>query len=704
MKIKLKPLFAAMIALHASHTFAQAATPETQVTQADTPVKKLGVVVVSGNQPTSLPTQIPTTTEGITRQQIEQTINATDSEDALKYFPSLLVRKRYIGDYNHAILSTRASGTGNSARSLVFADGIQLSNLLGNGVGGLSFTPRWGLVTPEEIERVDVMYGPFSAAYSGNSVGAVVDYVTRMPTQFEAHVATGYTLQPFKLYSTDSNFRAWNASASIGNKAGDFSYWINYNHADSSGQPLTYATRLRSAGTAGTAGTTVTGAILDANNANAPWFILGTGTQYDTVQDHVKAKVAYDFSPTMRATCTFGVWQNSSDGNPESFLRDASGKPVYSGPINIGGLAYSGSGALTGGDFVKNHQDITHFIHGLTIKTNTKGTWDWELAASLYDYNKDLLRANAASNPLPGAANGGAGTITDGAGTGWNTLAARATWRPFATADSAGAHVAEGGVQQDSYKLRYRVSAIAGNWMSDAPGNLTSNVRGDTQLTSLWAQDTWSFAPDWKAVLGIRSESWKASNGLTSFSAASSLVYPDRKENFVSPKGAVSFQFAPDTVLKASLGRAVRFPTVAELYGATSTTNSQFINDPNLRPEKSWTGELSAEKDLGSGVLRATLFAENVKDSLYSQTILDPVANRNISRVQNIGRIATNGVEIAYSGRNVFIRNLDLSGSVRTPTPSSRKTRASWSRRATPSASGSPTFRNGARQRLPAIA
>ena len=151
------------------------------------PSKALGVVTITGGQPTSLPTQIPATMEGVTREQIEQTINATDSEDALKYFPSLLVRKRYIGDYNHAILSSRASGTGNSARSAVYADGILLSNYLGNGVGGLSFPPRWGLVTPEEIERVDVMYGPFSAAYPGNSVGAVVEYTTRMPEKFEAH-------------------------------------------------------------------------------------------------------------------------------------------------------------------------------------------------------------------------------------------------------------------------------------------------------------------------------------------------------------------------------------------------------------------------------------------------------------------------------------------------------------------------------------
>ena len=195
-----------------------------------------------------------------------------------KYFPSLLVRKRYIGDYNHAILSSRASGTGNSARSAVYADGILLSNYLGNGVGGLSFPPRWGLVTPEEIERVDVMYGPFSAAYPGNSVGAVVDYVTRMPTQFEAHAKLGYVVQPFDLYNTHDTYRAWQASASLGNRSGDWSWWVNVNRTDSHGQPLTFATRLVSAGTPGTAGTPVTGAVPGANNSNQPWFVLGTGT------------------------------------------------------------------------------------------------------------------------------------------------------------------------------------------------------------------------------------------------------------------------------------------------------------------------------------------------------------------------------------------------------------------------------------------
>jgi len=625
---------------------------------ADAPVKSLGVVTISSGQPTSLPTQIPTTIEGVTREQIEQTVNATDSEDALKYLPSLLVRKRYIGDYNHAILSSRASGTGNSARSAVYADGILLSNYLGNGVGGLSFPPRWGLVTPEEIERVDVLYGPFSAAYPGNSVGAVVDYVTRMPTRLEAHVKMGYTHQPFDLYNTHETYRAWQSSASLGSKSGDWSWWFNVSHTDSEGQPLTFATRLLSTGTPGTAGTPVTGAVLDKNNANAPWVILGTGTQYRTQQDHLKVKLAYDVTPTLRASYTLGLWQNESQGRPMSYLRDAQGNPVTSGPINIGGQSF---GALTGGDFALSNDRSSHSLHGLSLKSRTQGTWDWEVAASLYDYGRDTQRRNAAGNTLPNAASGGAGTLADGSGTGWDNLALRGTWRP---AGGPGPHVVDFGFQQDRYQLRYLTSNVPGNWLTDGAGALASNVRGDTRLRSLYAQDTWAFAPKWKAVLGARAEAWSASNGLTAFSAGSALAFPERSEHAVSPKAALSYQWAPDTVLKASLGRAVRFPTVGELYGATSTTNSQYINDPNLRPEKSWTTELTAEKDLGNALLRLTFFAENTRDALYAQTLFDPAANKNISRVQNVGRIATQGLEVAYSGNDVALRGLDLNASL----------------------------------------
>jgi len=128
------------VALACVLSFASGAQAQTAASSEAASSRNAGIVTVTATRLGSLPTQIPTTIEGISGVEIDATINATDSADALKYFPSLLVRKRYPGDYDHAVLSTRASGTGNSARSLVYADGILLSNLLGNGA---FFAPRW---------------------------------------------------------------------------------------------------------------------------------------------------------------------------------------------------------------------------------------------------------------------------------------------------------------------------------------------------------------------------------------------------------------------------------------------------------------------------------------------------------------------------------------------------------------------------------
>jgi len=517
------------------------------------------------------------------------------------------------------------------------------------------------MVTPAEIARVDVMYGAFSAAYPGNSVGAVVVYTTQMPNAYEAHARVGLSSQPFELYNTSATFNAWESSLALGDRAGAFSWRLDASHISSHGQPLTFATRLASAGVAGTAGTAVTGAVAGTNNAGAAWFTIGTGTEYQTRQDHIKAKLAWDMTPEIRATYVLGLWQNESENRPRSYLRDAAGNAVASGAININGLAYTGTQALSGADFALIDESLRHTLQGLAVKSHTRGVFDWEFDASSYDYSRDNKRQNAAANVLPNAQNGGAGTLADGSGTGWVNLAAKGTWRPNA---ARAEHVVDFGVQADRYKLRYLTSSVPGNWRADAAGALVGYIQGQTSLNSLYAQDAWSFAERWKTVLGLRAERWQAQDGQTAFSATSSQAWPVRSENHLSPKAALSFQVSEAMVLKASLARAVRMPTVSELYGATSTTNSQFINDPNLHPEKSWTTEWSAEQDLAGGSLRLTLFAEDTRDSLYSQTTFDAAANRNVSRVQNVGRIATRGLEAAFNGSDVFMKGLDLSGSL----------------------------------------
>ncbi|MBL0728490.1 TonB-dependent receptor [Piscinibacter sp. HJYY11] len=568
---------------------------------------ELDRVTIIGSRPATLPLEIPTTTESITAAQIARSINATDSEDALKYFPSLNVRKRYIGDHDHAVLASRASGTGNSARSLVYADGILLSNLLGNGA---TYTPRWGLVTPEEIDRVDVLYGPFSAAYPGNSVGAVVDYVTRMPRAFEAHVKLqGYT-QRYQQYNTTDRFGGQSGSASLGSREGGLSWWVHVSRLDSEGQPITFANKRVSQGTVGSSGVPVTGAVADRNPSNQAWWILGDTGRSHTVQDHAKLKLAYDVTPALRASYTLGYWRNDTRREVQSYLRDAAGNTITTGTVNIEGRDY----VLTPGDFASSRARLAHVAQGLSLKSQTRGEWDWEAAASVYDYARDELRNSATG-------------LTDMKGTGWNTLAVKGIWRPIGTM-----HTVEAGLQRDAFKLRTQATA------------------GASSLHSLWVQDAWHISSDWRAVLGARVEQWEAE---------SPSVASARRENRFSPKLAISHTVDDAWVLKASLGRAVRAPTVVELYQLASAGT---LGDPTLRPETSWTGELTAERSIGMGLLRTTFFAERTDDALYSQT--NVTVTPNVTNVQNVDTIRTRGLEVALQWPHALLRGLDLNASV----------------------------------------
>jgi iron complex outermembrane recepter protein len=624
---------------------ARVAGPATQAppTKSERPAV-LDAIQVRGLLPTSLIRQIPTTMEGITGARIQDTINATDAEDALKYFPSLLVRKRYIGDYDHAVLATRASGTGNSARSLVYADGILLSNLLGNGA---SFTPRWGFVTPEEIQRVDVLYGPFSAAYPGNSVGAVVDYVTRTPDRFEAHVKGGYYVEHFKLYGSDDAFPARTLGASVGNRWHALSAWLSVSHLQSDAHPITFATLQANTGIA-TQGTSVEGAYPGRNPRNQPWYLVGATGQTNTLQDQAKLKLAYDFAPDLRLSYVFGAWNNDTFRDSASYLEDANGQPVYSGDVLVDGRNYT----LAPTAISLQRAELRHRIHGVSLKRSNGGRWDYSFALSRYEYERDRLRSPIVARPV--ADTGGAGRIADSDGTGWSTASAMMTWRPTP------AHVVEFGVQEDAFKLSTLVSDTE-DWIRGAAQERFSAFAGRTELRSVYAQDSWRWAPKWKSVLGARAERWVAADGSLA-DADSLLVFPRRRELAISPKAAVEFAPTKAWSIKASIGRAIRFPTVSELYQGSIVADAIVNNDPDLKPERSTTSELSWVRRSSHGRWRATLFHEQTRDALYSQTNVTVMPN--VTSIQNVGAIRTTGAELSADFTGVGLDDLDLAGSV----------------------------------------
>ena len=108
-----------------------------------------------------------------------KSVNLTTVEDTLAFEPSLVVRKRYIGDPN-GVIGLRGSNQFQTTRSMVFVDGMPLHYHLQTRFRG---APRWSLVSPDEIEEAEVVYGPYSSEYSGNAIGGVVNFRTRRPQE-----------------------------------------------------------------------------------------------------------------------------------------------------------------------------------------------------------------------------------------------------------------------------------------------------------------------------------------------------------------------------------------------------------------------------------------------------------------------------------------------------------------------------------------
>lgn len=597
--------------------------------------------------PTALP-NAPGTVESVTPEQFGNW-NVVDTEDVLKQMPNLAVRKRFIGDLN-SIIAVRGTSNTQSARGLVYADGLLLSNLLGNSY---SFPPRWSMVYPAEIRQVDVLYGPFSALYPGNSLGATVLITTRMPSRFEADANVKAFTQHFSLYGVNRNFNGSEASTSIGNRIGKFSFFIGANHLENTSQPLQFATLAQSTTPAKPVDVPVTGAYFYNNQTNAPTTVIGVNGEgiEHTVQDQLKLKLQYDFTPTLQGAFTLGYWHQTYNSQTSTFLFDAHGSPVYSGRVDIGGYEYN----VPASALAPSLGWSENWLYGLSLKTRNASGWNGEAIASYYDVSNAVARLANAGGP-----GNGPGTVTFGDGTGWKTLDLKATWTPPSPLPGLANHALAFGYHYDDYFLDNETFNTS-NWRDGSALSFANSFKGRTQTQAVYAQDAWRFAPRWKLVSGLRYEDWQAYNGAQAL-AGTNVPYPGADQHRFSPKASLSFDVTDELTLRASIGRAYRFPTVSELFQGKINGSSIVDNNPNLQPEDDLSKELAAEWAHWNGLFRLSLFQDDVKNTIFSQT--DTTVIPNVTSFQNIGKVRSRGVELGYQGEDVVVHGLDLIASV----------------------------------------
>ena len=608
-----------------------------------------GDILVVAQKQTQTIENAPATRATVDAATLATQVNAINVEDSIKYLPSLIVRKRHIGD-TQAPLATRTSGLGSSARSLIYADGALLSALIGNN--NTSASPRWSLVSPQEIARIDVLYGPFSAAYPGNSIGAVVNITTRLPDALEATLQSGVAVQAFDQYGTHQTLPSWQVGGTIGDRFGPLALFASEDHVASRAQPLLYVTATLPGASA--AGVPTTGGYAALNRTGAPITVLGASGSEHQVQEHIKLKAALDLTPSIRITYVGGLFLNSTHASAQTYLADAGGNPVYAGSLNIGGRLYTvAPSAFSGGVY---SYDERHWSHALSA-SGTARHFDWQVIGTLYDFAHDVQRSPTTA--LPGGLGGGAGTITRLDGTGWRTLDAKAAWREGAHAISFGAHYDRFEIDSNRY--------TTDNWIDGAAGALNLQSRGRTRTAAVWGQDAWRLADTLTLTLGGRQEWWRAYDGVN-FSAAPAIAanQPTLSASRFSPKASLAWEALPGWTARLSFGEAFRFPTVSELYQIVTTPPLAAVPNPNLRPERALSEELALEHRDDRGTMRVSFFNESVKDALISQTGTLTALSGAIGAatfVQNVDRTRVRGIELAGERRDL-LPGVDLSGSL----------------------------------------
>jgi len=629
----------AVLLLVAGEARAQQASP----TRGDSAQKltTINVTAEREDRSTVKPIQLLTlpVTVSITQRRAEETVNLVDAEDAVKYLPSVFLRKRNNGD-TQATLATRVWGTSSSARSLIFADGVPLTALIANNntVGG----PRWGLVAPPEVERIDMMMGPYSAAYAGNSMGAVMEITTRLPKKLEGQIQQTQALQSFDLYGTRKSFMTSQTGASLGDRFGNFAFWASGNYQKSNSQPLSYVTS--ASVPAGT-----TGAVPEKNKLDAPANVLGASGLLNTHMTNGKIKAAYDITPTLRASYTFGLWRNDGNSGVQPYI-NAQGQPTYAGQAGFATGFYD--------------LDQRHTAQALTLRTDRKKDWDLELIGSTYRFNYDQQRFPT-STDSSGTTFKPVGRVAVLDGTGWGTLDLKGTWKP---GGQLSPHTISSGVHYERYALKNTTYGTS-NW-TDGGSRTTVFTEGDgkTETKAVWAQDAWYVTPDLKLTVGGRYEDWRGFDGLNVASNSSGptrIAQPTVTGNKFSPKALLSWHASEDWTFTAALAKAYRFATAAELYQLVSTGTTFTSPNPNLKPDNVTSTELRAERRFSRGSVQLSLFQDDVHDAIISQfNTLAPGSTQLYSFVSNVDHVRARGAELAFGTNDVLIKGLAFSGNV----------------------------------------
>lgn len=571
----------------------------------DKTIYRMDEIVVTATRTEKAVEDAPGSVEVITKEEIESkhAITATDILDTTMGIATNPPTSKGLMESMGGSITIR--GVPSGARSLILVDGMPVNDSYSGSV-------IWHQVEPMDMERIEVVKGPFSSLYGGNAMSGVVSIVTRMPEEREGTIKTGYGSS----FDRDTGPRdVFTSYVSAGDKLADkLSLFASYGYKHTNGYPTDLVL------TSSQPEEGVTGYSEMLSSSGSKRYLIGDKGAKSHRHDNLNLKAAYDLSSTNKLS--FGIMRfidEWKDGEPDSYLFDSSGNQVWSYGTSV-----------KESSFLTNAGEVARNLYNIRSETEISDT-EVKLSLGYLDQNNYWWVQPDTSATLTG----GSGKYSEAPTDTYSADLQLTTplWERHLLTYGASFKTAWTDVTERSLT----------NWKEkDTTGPITYEAIGRDRNFALFCQDEISLHEKLTAYLGFREDWWETFDGYIAQSGVDGYprYFDSRSQSSFSPKGALVFKAFENTTFRTSAGQAFRAPGLYDLYRTTTYQSGvTYASNPDLKPEKITSWDIGAEQELWKGAaVKATYFENYLSDMIYSKnttaTLIDKV---NAGKAQNRG-------------------------------------------------------------------
>jgi iron complex outermembrane recepter protein len=599
------------------------ATPAVAKPQDDNTTTTLDQIVVTATKTSKKMSTAPAAISVVTKEDMAKH-SYQGIDEALKYEQGVYnKRSKGLAETMAGIVMRGFAG---ADQILVLVDGQPMNN---GYIGRVQFNH----IQMDDIDKIEVVRGPFSSLYGGNAMGGVVSLITKKPVKKEFHSRSYYGSNGS--YGLSTSYADY-----IADRLG-FRFSAGYKNSEGySSDDI-----VKTLGAMGRRGTNVTGVEQTTTTLNEPRIKIGQMGNNGADNWNVNGKLYYDINENH--TISLGVqnasyryWRDYGSYN----LRDSLGNAVDTGYITyrVGDTTYyqklSENSLIDG----PGKQSTTYYSLGYDGQATDKIKLKFRSGfANQYDNWYTSVTTTSTRGNGPGKLS----TTPNMKGNA--ELSAEMT-------DILPLQSILAGISLDGAKADAQEWNLSKWYDETSKTTQTYMAKGKSGSGAIFLQDEIkvlkdvSYLKSLSVYAGLRGDYWMSFDGANRDFTNPSInnTYERVQKGSVSPKLAVapSLEFgdmcAP--TFRIAGGKAFRPPTIYDLYRTWHSGTTTYVSNPDLVPEETWSIEGGTTTFFWHKRLQLSLtgYYNRISNMIYTSKMSDTVSQK-----QNAGKAKTKGIE-----------------------------------------------------------